>query len=415
MDSIELFTGAGGLALGTHHAGFRHCGLYEYDKDACATLRSNASANALSGIVDWHIHQRDVRLNDYSPFRENRLDLVAGGPPCQPFSLGGKHKAQADSRNMIPEFVRAVREIRPRAFIMENVRGLARHSFDEYFQYILRQLAYPSVQMEPEEDWRSHYRRLVGLSARGRHKSTWYKVEWKLLNAADYGVPQIRHRIFIVGFRADLDCDWRFPEPTHSLDALLWKQHLTGEYCDEHGINSLSKMSVRLNGRIRVLRTAKEEPKTEPWVTVRDAFDGLPEPLQGKESGEFSNHKLILGARSYPGHTGSDLDFPAKALKAGVHGVPGGENMVILADGSVRYFTIRELARLQTFPDSWHFEGAWSKLMRQLGNAVPVRLAAAVADSVALSLRSCDSNRTAQRQYDAVGSTHALKIVANAG
>jgi DNA (cytosine-5)-methyltransferase 1 len=94
------------------------------------------------------------------------------------------------------------------------------------------------------------------------------------------------------------------------------------------------------------------------------------------------NHRFQPGARSSAGHTGSPLDEPAKTLKAGVHGVPGGENMLVRADGSLRYFTIRESARLQTFPDDFRFHGAWSEAMRQLGNAVPVDLAEIIASDV---------------------------------
>ena len=102
---------------------------------------------------------------------------------------------------------------------------------------------------------------------------------------------------------------------------------------------------------------------------------------------------MQLGARSYPGHTGSPLDAPAKTLKAGGHGVPGGENMLVRDDGSVRYFSVRESARLQTFPDGYELQGSWSEAMRQLGNAVPVTLALSVARSVAVQLLMATSRR----------------------
>ena len=111
----------------------------------------------------------------------------------------------------------------------------------------------------------------------------------------------------------------------------------------------------------------------------------LPDPERGG-SDVFANHIFNPGARQYKGHTGSPLDEPAKTLKAGDHGVPGGENMLRRVDGSVRYFTVREAARLQTFPDEYVFRGAWTEAMRQLGNAVPVRLAEMVARSVAEKL-----------------------------
>ena len=120
----------------------------------------------------------------------------------------------------------------------------------------------------------------------------------------------------------------------------------------------------------------------ERWRTVRDALRGLPEPVDYVEHPSVLNHIGNPGARAYPGHTGSPLDEPAKTLKAGDHGVPGGENMLRRPDGTVRYFTVREAARLQGFPDTYRFSGAWTECLRQLGNAVPVDLAHAVAASV---------------------------------
>jgi DNA (cytosine-5)-methyltransferase 1 len=116
-------------------------------------------------------------------------------------------------------------------------------------------------------------------------------------------------------------------------------------------------------------------------VTVREALAGLPDP-QSTINHAFSNHTFQGGARVYPGHTGSPLDEPAKALKAGDHGVPGGENMIAFPDGSVRYFTVRESCRLQTIPDCYAIAGSWSEAMRQLGNAVPAELARIIALSI---------------------------------
>ena len=121
------------------------------------------------------------------------------------------------------------------------------------------------------------------------------------------------------------------------------------------------------------------------WETVRDAISDLPDPERYPNA--VQAHRFQPGARSYAGHTGSPLDEPAKALKAGDHGVPGGENMLRRPDGSIRYFTVRESARIQTFPDTFIFEGSWSEVMRQLGNAVPVRLASVIAESVCDLLR----------------------------
>ena len=123
---------------------------------------------------------------------------------------------------------------------------------------------------------------------------------------------------------------------------------------------------------------------------MRDALEGIPDPElfpKAAARAQLSNHKFQPGARSYPGHTGSPLDEAAKTLKAGVHGVPGGENMLLHPDGRIRYFTVRESARLQTFPDDFLFHGSWTETMRQLGNAVPVQLARIVGTDVAQHLK----------------------------
>ncbi|MDR0670085.1 MAG: DNA cytosine methyltransferase [Treponema sp.] len=128
-----------------------------------------------------------------------------------------------------------------------------------------------------------------------------------------------------------------------------------------------------------------DPPEKKPWVTVRDAIGDLPDPAV---SNDCYNHRFQGGARSYPGHTGSIMDDPAKTIKAGAHGVPGGENTIVLEDGTLRYLTVREAARIQTFPDDYFFPCSWTESMRQIGNAVPVRLGAIVADSVKRTLYS---------------------------
>jgi DNA (cytosine-5)-methyltransferase 1 len=135
-------------------------------------------------------------------------------------------------------------------------------------------------------------------------------------------------------------------------------------------------------------------PFAARWRTVRDALVGLPDP-QSPEAACIANHKYQAGARKYPGHTGSSLDFPAKTLKAGDHGVPGGENMLAHANGRVRYFTVRESARLQTFPDWYSFSSSWTESMRQIGNAVPVTLARVIGTSVAQTLHTHEQHLAA--------------------
>jgi DNA (cytosine-5)-methyltransferase 1 len=377
MRSLELFAGAGGLGLGLHAAGFQPVGVIERDPYCCDTIREN-KRNGLESVKSWQVVESDVRDVRFELFSD-QLDLVSGGPPCQPFSLGGRHQAYDDARDMFPQAVRAVRETRPKAFIFENVKGLTRDRFRNYLEYIKLQLEHPELIAKLKQDWTDHLARLER-----HHTSTSsgsglrYNVVTRLLNAADFGIPQKRHRIFFVGFREDLGIEWAFPEPTHSEDALLWDKAI-GSYWDRHEISPGQRSPT-----IAELQRAESllvKPTTKPWRTVRDAFFDLPEP-HAKTASKFANHKLQPGARSYAGHTGSSLDEPAKALKAGVHGVPGGENMMVRRDGSVRYFTVREAARLQTFPDKFEFHGTWSETMRQLGNAVPVDLASTVGKSV---------------------------------
>jgi DNA (cytosine-5)-methyltransferase 1 len=387
MRSVELFTGAGGLALAIESAGFHHDTVIERDQDCCATILEN-QARGFTLLEGWNLFPGDVRNFDYSTVRAE-IDLLAGGPPCQPFSIGGKHKAFDDQRDMFPEVVRAVRELRPRAILVENVKGLTRKTFANYFTYIVMQLSHPEIVRRKGESWIEHRARLERYHTRGSWSGLEYNVVPRLLNAANYGVPQRRERVFFVGFRSDLGVEWTFPEETHSLESLLVDLWVTGEYWDQHGIakKNRPKIPARFAARVNEIKSSKSVGlfRTAPWRTVRDALSGLPDP-ETCQCSEFHNHRHNPGARSYIGHTGSPLDEPAKTLKAGDHGVPGGENMLLKPNGSLRYFTVRESARLQTFPDDYVLHGAWTEAMRQLGNAVPVRLAETVAANIASKL-----------------------------
>ena len=387
MRSVELFGGAGGLALGISAAGFEHDAIVERDEFAYDTLREN-KARGVKPIATWPLYRGDVKDFDYSIIPEG-VDVLAGGPPCQPFSIGGKHRGSQDERNMFPEAVRAVRELKPRAFIFENVRGLMRRSFATYFEYIKLQLTYPSIARNNDEKWKEHFAKLQKHHTGSPHLGLHYNVLPVHLNAVNFGVPQKRDRVFFVGFRSDIDGQWSFPTATHSEDALLRSQWITGEYWDTHKVSKRERPipTKKLQRKIETLRSQLLFDHLERWQTVRDAIGDLPDPRQ-RESLPILNHKYQAGARAYPGHTGSPLDEPAKTLKAGDHGVPGGENMLTLPTGEVRYFTVRESARLQTFPNEVYFPGSWTETMRQLGNAVPVRLAEVVARSVAETLLS---------------------------
>lgn len=391
MRSVELFAGAGGLAIGMANAGFHHAAVIEWNSNACETFRENQRHH--THLVDkWPLHELDVRGFDYAGLIGDVM-VVSGGPPCQPFSMGGKHRGHLDDRDMFPEAVRAVRELRPKAFIFENVKGLKRETFATYFEYIRLQLMYPSLLRRAGEIWREHCRRLEKYHT-ASNSGAEYNVVAEVLNAANYGVPQRRERVFIVGFRSDIGVGWSFPKATHSAEELLRSKWVSRDYWERHKVPKSKRPAPedRLASRIERLKSGElfAEGKA-PWRTVRDAISDLPDP-EKYPNNDIANHRHNPGARSYKGHTGSRLDEPAKTLKAGDHGVPGGENMLARADGTVRYFTVREAARLQTFPDDYVFRGAWTEAMRQLGNAVPVRLAEVVARSVANSLRVQSGN-----------------------
>lgn len=232
LKCVELFSGAGGLALGLHQAGFEHEALYEWNASAVETLKYN-QAIGYPAFERCHISRADVRDIDFR--RHEGVDLVAGGPPCQPFSMGGKARGMKDDRDMFPEAIRAVSEIRPRAFIFENVKGLLRPSFSNYVEFIRLQMEFPSFPVSANDSWH------LGLARLQKHKKSistdatdlQYKVHVHQANAADYGVPQQRHRVFFIGFRIDAARDWVFPEPTHSLARLIRSQKTGGDFWSE--------------------------------------------------------------------------------------------------------------------------------------------------------------------------------------
>lgn len=322
MQTLELFAGCGGLAKGLELAGFGHAGLLEINHQACESLRANFSPNL--------VHETDIAKVDFREFA--RVDVVSGGPPCQPFSLGGLAKAYNDKRDMFPQAGRAISEIKPKAFIFENVKGLLRDKFAPYFRYIIQRLSYPDCLQKKGEGWQEHAERLQRIADGARYAGVRYNVDYKLLNAADYGVPQVRERVFIVGLREDVVTPWTWP--------------------------------------------AKTCPNRQDRKTIAEALRGIPDPrLAGNP---FADHVFVPGARVYPGHTGSDINQPSKTVKAGGHGVPGGENMLRFPDGTVRYMTIHEAKLIQTFPANFQVTGAWGEALRQIGNAVPVQLAEVV-------------------------------------
>jgi len=259
------------LALGVSRAGFRHVLVTDCDPHVMATIREN-QVRGVKHVREWPLHEGDVRELDYSIVSDS-VDLLAAGPPCQPFSFGGNHRGHRDARDMFSEVAHAVQQLRPRAILVENVPGLLRSRFERYFGYIVLQLTYPELVRTVGEHWQSHLSRLMRLRAAGITTGLAYDIEVALLNAADFGVPQFRKRVFIVGFRSDCRVKWRFPTPTHSLDSLLFDQWVTGEYWDRHRIarRDMPEPPPRLRPRIDRLRRMLPSQRCQPWRTVRDA------------------------------------------------------------------------------------------------------------------------------------------------
>ena len=295
MDCVEVFAGAGGLATGLGRAGFHHVLLVDSDTACIETLKRNGFT---------HTRHAKVEDVDFTPFAG--VSLLCGGPPCQPWSLGGKDSGQGDERNGWESTLRAVEQCRPQAVLLENVRGFLRPKFAAYRESIRE--------------------RLEGMG---------YHLVTESVNAKHYGVPQHRERVFIVGFL------------------------------------SLAARAAYVS-----------PPATGRVVTVREALSPLGEP-DGR-----NGHVLHGNARAYAGHTGSSLDGVAKTITSGANGLGGGANTLRLGDGSVRYFTVREAATLQTFPTSYQFPETWTTAYRQIGNSVPVELAYVLGVAVAAALKS---------------------------
>lgn len=362
MKSLELFSGTGGLAKGLELAGFQHAAFVEFNKHACNSLRKNFDPET--------VFFGDVRDFDFSKL--SNIDLVAGGPPCQPFSLGGLHKASEDNRDMFPYAAKAVSLCKPKAFLFENVKGLLRQSFRPYFTYVLLRLSFPDLYAAENESWQHHFSRLQQIDWES-YSGTKYRVKFALLNSADYGVPQVRERVFIVGMKSDLNIGWEFPKTTHSSDQLYLNQFINHSYWQKHQL----KVPQRYIGsgpiHCEQFNFGLPMPGAKlPWQTVRDALEGVPDP---QTNHALPDHIFRSGARSYAGHTGSFIDLPAKTIKAGAHGVPGGENMIRFEDGSIRYLTVHEGKLLQTFDSDFVVTGGWGEGFRQIGNAVPTKLA----------------------------------------
>jgi DNA (cytosine-5)-methyltransferase 1 len=282
---------------------------------------------------------------------------------------------------MFPEVFRVVRETRPLAILCENVQGLLRPSFRPYFDYIIRELGAPFEGRDETESWYDHDDRLrKALAREGNDLTERYDVHFTPVNAADYGVPQVRNRVIIVAFRRDLSINWKSPKPKYAQAALI-EAFQSGEYWEEH------RIAPRPTARPAQTSSSSATEPPKRWRTLRDAIRKLPEPIDKQDYPGYLHHVGWPGARIYAGHTPNSLDWPAKTVKAGVHGVPGGESVLLADDGTHRYMTVREASRVMTFPDDWWLAGPRGEQMRQLGNAVPVTLGEVFGTAIAAALR----------------------------
>ncbi|WP_122672333.1 DNA cytosine methyltransferase [Pseudomonas viridiflava] len=322
MNVIDLFSGPGGLSLGLRQAGFKVIANVEFNKDAMATY--------ISHDVDSEHFNQDIQTVSFERYR-GKVDLIAGGPPCQPFSVGGLRKAAGDSRDMIPEYIRCLREVQPEAFIMENVPGLTLKRTRPYFDRILSELA-----------------------------DCGYFINWAIVSAADYGVPQKRKRLFVLGCKHK---QLLFPAPTHGPNAS--KPHL---------------------GTFEVLGTAPIGEAPDCPVVYAKSPDLRPSPYAGHvfngggraidPSGPC--HTILASSGGHKTHWIDTLGIVPEYhahLKAG--GAPRTGHLP-----GARRLSVQECALIQTFPVDLQFSGKRSAQYKQVGDAVPPVLAFAIADAV---------------------------------
>jgi len=306
MTSIEICAGAGGQALGIDRAGFGHVALVELEKNACATLRLNRPS--------WNVVEGDVCAFDGRPFKG--IDLLAGGVPCPPFSKAGKQLGHGDERNLFPEAIRLVDETRPQAVMLENVRGLLDAIFEDYRGFIEKQL-----------------------------KKLGYVPGWRLLNASDYGVPQLRPRVLFVAIRKDLAKGFEWPEPREVQPQTVGEALL--DLMAERGWKGAKAWAAKAN-------------EIAPTIVGGSHKHGGPDlgPTRAR---------LAWAALGVDG-----LGLVDQAPEPGFKGMPR--------------LTVRMAARIQGFPDEWLFHGKKTPAYRQVGNAFPPPVAEAVARKIAACL-----------------------------
>lgn len=302
MNCIEICAGAGGQALGLSEAGFEHIALVEYEKDYCEVLKQNRPK--------WNVICEDVKEFSGIDYKD-KIDLLAGGVPCPPFSIAGKQLGNSDERDLFPEALRLISEINPKAVMLENVRGFLDQKFDGYRNKILNNI-----------------------------ESLGYNVHIKLLNASDYGVPQLRPRIVIVAIRKDFIDNFKYPAP--------------------FGNNKT------VGQALYDLMGANGWKDAERWASMANSIAPT----------------IVGGSKK---HGGPDLG-PVRARKAWAELCVDGKGIADSApdtnfEGMPR-LTARMVARIQGFPDNWTFGKTKTKTCRMIGNAFPPPVAKAVGEQI---------------------------------
>lgn len=302
LTCVEICAGVGGQALGLALAGFTHVALVEYEADYCKILKTNRP--------EWNIVCADVHDFDGKPYQG--ADLLAGGVPCPPFSVAGKQLGKEDERDLFPEAIRLIEEIRPRAVMLENVRGFLDRGFEEYRKYILKSI-----------------------------ESLGYKTQIKLLNASDFGVPQLRPRVVIVALRKDGNVSFSYPE-------------------------SNPQCAPTVGQALYDLMAENKWKGVEFWA----------------ENANKIAPTIVGGSKK---HGGPDLG-PVRARNAWAELGVDGSGVADTApepdfEGMPR-LTTRMLGRIQGFPDTWTFGNKKTKACRMIGNAFPPPVAQAVGEKI---------------------------------
>lgn len=308
LTSLEMCAGAGGQALGLEAAGFSHQALVELDRNACLTLRHNRPG--------WNVIQGDLHHFDATPFQG--VDLVCGGLPCPPFSVAGKQLGKDDERNLFPTAIRIIRQTRPRAVMIENVRGILDAVFLDYREFI-----------------------------RGELAALGYTTDWKLLNASDYGVSQLRPRVVFVALKHQFAKAFEWPVPA------IIKPRTVGDLLHD---------LIAANGWKGADLWRERANEIAPTIVGGSLKHGGPDlgPTRAKKAWQSLSVDGHGIANSAP-----ERDFV---------GLPR--------------LTVRMVARIQGFPDDWAFSGAKTPAYRQVGNAFPPPVAAAVARQIHKCLAS---------------------------